>query len=77
MPQPDPLRGPLSSSGASPYLLSFMIVKVTRQNQLEGELVRPVGQANTDAGFDVPRLAGIVDDPVRLMCLLTSGVELV
>src|SRR5207249_2910535 len=46
-------------------------------NQLKGEFVRRVGPANTYAGFDVPRLAGVVDHPVGLMCLLTSGVELV
>src|SRR5436309_1748648 len=52
-------------------------VEIARQDQLQGDPVRRAGQSESNTGLDVQALGRMIGDPVELMGLLISGVELV
>src|SRR5207237_3636615 len=50
--------------------------EIARQDQLQGDSVRRAGQSKSRTGLDLQDLDRMIDDPVELMGLLISGVEL-
>ena len=49
------------------------LVEIARENQLEREPVRGVGQPDADARLDVPAFPGAIDDAEQLVRLLAAG----
>src|SRR5260370_8353891 len=61
--------------GASPR--SGASIEIARQDQLQRDLVRRVGESKSYARLKIQGLGRVIDDPVELMGLLIAGVELV
>ena len=52
-------------------------IEIARQDQLQGNSVRRVGQSESHTSLDLQALGVMIDDSVKVMSLLIAGVELV
>ena len=68
--QPDGKGAAGFPAGNRPAVSGCLSIEIVRDDQLERQAVRPVGQANADAGLDVPGFPRAIDDAVELMHLL-------